>query len=159
MLPFSKCTRITSQLRKSIRDISIRHPTASTRPRRVGKVKHYFHSSATKNQEIKFVVEDGEGEEYKISMWPGDKLHDAILDAGMELECACDGEAMCSTCHCIFESQDVFDQLPPAEEEEEDMLDLALELTDTSRLSCQISYQKELDGCRIRLPKETSNYY
>ena len=92
-------------------------------------------------------------------MWPGDKLHDAILDAGMELECACDGEAMCSTCHCIFESQDVFDQLPPAEEEEEDMLDLALELTDTSRLSCQISYQKELDGCRIRLPKETSNYY
>ena len=40
------------------------------------------------------VVEDGEGEEFKISMWPGDKLHDAILDAGMELECACDGEAM-----------------------------------------------------------------
>ena len=159
MLPFLRCTRITLQLKRNFRNVSIRQPIAAKRPRQVGKVKHYFHSSTTKNQEIKLVVQDGEGGEHKISMWPGDKLHDAILDAGMELECACDGEAMCSTCHCIFESQEVFDQLPPAEEEEEDMLDLALELTDTSRLSCQISYQKELNGCRIRLPKETSNYY
>eukprot|EP00942_MAST-04A_sp_MAST-4A-sp1_P015051 g15051.t1 len=98
-------------------------------------------------------------QKFDVVMWPGDKLHDAMLDAGIDLECACDGEAMCSTCHCIFTSEEVFDELPIAEEEEEDMLDLAMGLTDTSRLSCQIEYQVELDGCEIKLPAETSNYY
>ena len=121
--------------------------------------RNHFHTSHVKNKEIKFVVEDGEGEKFDVIMWPGDKLHDAMLDAGIDLECACDGEAMCSTCHCIFTSEEVFDELPIAEEEEEDMLDLAMGLTDTSRLSCQIEYQVELDGCEIKLPAETSNYY
>jgi ferredoxin len=49
--------------------------------------------------------------------------------------------------------QDVYDALPPPEEEEEDMLDLAFELTDTSRLGCQIKVTKELDGMIARLPE------
>lgn len=36
----------------------------------------------------------------------------------------------CSTCHVILE-QEVFDKLDEPEEEEEDMLDLALGLTET----------------------------
>merc|ERR1711991_621280 len=63
-------------------------------------------------KEIKLTVEDGAGEKFDVSMWPGDKLHDAMLDAGVDLECACDGEAMCSTCRCIFVSPEVFDALP-----------------------------------------------
>ena len=43
---------------------------------------------------------------------------------------ACGGELACSTCHLIF-PQDVYDTLPEKTEEEEDMLDLALELTET----------------------------
>ena len=43
---------------------------------------------------------------------------------------ACGGECACSTCHVILE-QDVFDSLEEPDEEEEDMLDLALGLTDT----------------------------
>lgn len=125
----------------------------------VNQCSKFFHTSNASSKEIKLTVEDGAGEKFDVSMWPGDKLHDAMLDAGVDLECACDGEAMCSTCHCIFISPEVFDALPIAEEEEEDMLDLAMELTDTSRLSCQVEYQKELDGCEIRLPSETSNYY
>lgn len=49
---------------------------------------------------------------------------------------ACGGEAACSTCHVILEKK-VFDRLPRATAEEEDMLDLATGLTKTSRLGCQ----------------------
>lgn len=37
-------------------------------------------------------------------------------------------------------------------DEEMDMLDLAYELTDTSRLGCQIILSKELNGLEIRIP-------
>ena len=43
---------------------------------------------------------------------------------------ACGGELACSTCHLVFE-QEVYDALPPKSDEEEDMLDLAFELTET----------------------------
>lgn len=43
---------------------------------------------------------------------------------------ACGGELACSTCHLVFE-QEVYDTLPPKTDEEEDMLDLAFELTET----------------------------
>jgi ferredoxin len=43
---------------------------------------------------------------------------------------ACGGELACATCHLIFEPN-MYDTLPPKEPEEDDMLDLAFELTDT----------------------------
>jgi len=64
---------------------------------------------------------------------------------------ACDGSLACSTCHLILE-KDVYDALPAPEEEEEDMLDLAMDLTDTSRLGCQITVTKELAGMVARVP-------
>lgn len=43
---------------------------------------------------------------------------------------ACGGECACSTCHIVLEDE-MYNKLPPPEDEEEDMLDLALGLTDT----------------------------
>ncbi len=53
--------------------------------------------------------------------------------------------------------QEDFDKLEEPCEEEEDMLDLALGLTNTSRLGCQIQCTKDLDGIVITLPDETNN--
>ena len=50
-----------------------------------------------------------------------------------------------------------YDLLSPASEDEEDMLDLAFELTNTSRLGCQIIMSEELDGLSVRLPLATRN--
>jgi ferredoxin len=55
---------------------------------------------------------------------------DVAHDNDIELEGACGGELACSTCHLIFE-EDVYNTLPEKEEEEDDMLDLAFEVTDT----------------------------
>lgn len=65
---------------------------------------------------------------------------------------ACEGTLTCSTCHLIFETAD-FDKLPEkASDEELDMLDLAYDLTDTSRLGCQIILSKELNGLVVKVP-------
>eukprot|EP00965_Chrysotila_dentata_P236116 6201140-Pleurochrysis_carterae.AAC.6 len=69
---------------------------------------------------------------------------------------ACDGSLACSTCHVILEKA-VFDALPPPVEEELDMLDLAFDLTETSRLGCQIKVSKELAGMRATLPTGSNN--
>ncbi len=63
---------------------------------------------------------------------------------------------MRAQCHMIFDKK-TFDSLPKKEEEEEDMLDLALGLTDTSRLGCQVICTAQMDGITICLPKETTN--
>ena len=41
--------------------------------------------------------------------------------------------------------------------EEDDMLDLAFGLTQTSRLGCQIVLTKDLDGLEVTLPAATRN--
>ncbi len=50
---------------------------------------------------------------------------------------ACEGSVACSTCHVILEPT-VFDQLPEATDEENDMLDLAFGLTETYGPLCAI---------------------
>jgi 2Fe-2S ferredoxin len=72
------------------------------------------------------------------------------------LEGACEGSLACSTCHVIVESE-WYEFLATATEDEEDMLDLAFGLTQTSRLGCQIIMRPELDGLVVRLPAATRN--
>lgn len=75
---------------------------------------------------------------------------------GIEIEGACDGSMACSTCHVIVDPQ-WYDQLPEPSEEEEGMLDFALDATETSRLCCQIVLTEELDGLVVTLPNATLN--
>src|ERR1700753_4350927 len=70
---------------------------------------------------------------------------------------ACGGSCACSTCHVIVESGDMFDKIPEADDDENDMLDLAFGLTETSRLGCQVEMSKELDGLVVKLPTATRN--
>jgi 2Fe-2S ferredoxin len=74
----------------------------------------------------------------------------------IDLEGACEGSLACSTCHVIIDPE-WYDTLPEAQEEEEDMLDLAFGLTRTSRLGCQIIMKQELDGLVVTLPSATRN--
>ena len=56
--------------------------------------------------------------------------HAQLLSTTTTDEGACGGELACSTCHLVFEKE-VYDTLPSKTDEEEDMLDLAFELTET----------------------------
>jgi ferredoxin, 2Fe-2S len=74
----------------------------------------------------------------------------------IDIEGACEGSLACSTCHVIVDSE-WYELLKDASEDEEDMLDLAFGLTQTSRLGCQIIMTEELDGLTVRLPSATRN--
>jgi 2Fe-2S ferredoxin len=75
---------------------------------------------------------------------------------GIDIEGACEGSLACSTCHVIVDSG-WFKKLASPTEDEEDMLDLAFGLTQTSRLGCQIVMTEALDGLVVRLPAATRN--
>ena len=53
----------------------------------------------------------------------------------------------------------MYDELPEPHEDEEDMLDMAFGLTDTSRLGCQITVTEDMDGILLEMPKATRNFY
>ena len=74
----------------------------------------------------------------------------------VDIEGACDGSMACSTCHVIVDPT-WWAKLEEPSEDEEDMLDLAFGLTETSRLGCQIVMSEALDGLTVALPDETRN--
>lgn len=74
----------------------------------------------------------------------------------IDIEGACEGSMACSTCHVIVDPS-WYDRLETPSEEEDDMLDLAFGLTETSRLCCQLVMSEELDGLTVRLPQDTVN--
>jgi ferredoxin-2, mitochondrial len=51
----------------------------------------------------------------------------------------------------------MYDRIPEPNDDENDMLDLAFGLTETSRLGCQVKMTKDLDGLVVRLPAMTRN--
>jgi 2Fe-2S ferredoxin len=75
---------------------------------------------------------------------------------GVDIEGACEGSLACSTCHVVVDGN-WFKQLTAPTEDEEDMLDLAFDLQETSRLGCQIIMTDALDGLVVKLPAGTRN--
>jgi 2Fe-2S ferredoxin len=75
---------------------------------------------------------------------------------GIDIEGACEGSLACSTCHVVVDPS-WYRKLSGATEDEEDMLDLAFDLQETSRLGCQIIMTEALDGLVVKLPAGTRN--
>jgi 2Fe-2S ferredoxin len=103
---------------------------------------------------ITFILPNGEKKHF--SEPSGISVLEIAHKNKIALEGACEGSLACSTCHVIV-SEEFYDKLKIASEEEEDMLDLAFGLTHTSRLGCQIILSDELDGIVVSLPNATRN--
>jgi len=86
---------------------------------------------------VRFLKPDGTLDR-EVEAAPGTNMLDLAQANAQPLEGSCEGSMACSTCHVIV-ARDDFDFLPPASEEEDDLLDLAAFVTRTSRLACQIA--------------------
>ena len=88
-----------------------------------------------------------------IENQPDETICEAALRNGIPIEHACEMSAACTTCHCIVRKG--FDSLDEASEIEEDLLDKAWGLEQTSRLSCQAIPKDE--DIEIEIPKYNIN--
>jgi ferredoxin len=104
---------------------------------------------------ITFIDKDSQSHTFTVA--DGANLLDIAQANDLEMEGACGGSCACSTCHVIVEDEALYDKMTEPDDDENDMLDLAFGLTETSRLGCQVVMSKELDGLVVKLPRITRN--
>ena len=129
-------------------------PSLSVNPRR----NHSEDSSLGPGHiPVKFILKNGS--EVSSLAREGENCLRLAQRYEVPMEGACEASLACTTCHCYVEEDEMFDKLPPATEEEEDLLDKAPFLEVNSRLGCQILIDQNISGIRLRLPRATANFY
>jgi len=99
---------------------------------------------------VRFISADGTRSS-EVDAPSGSRLLEVAQGDGQPLEGTCEGQMACSTCHVLVDPAD-FPKLPPASEEEDDLLDLASHVTRYSRLACQILLDEQLESLTVRMP-------
>lgn len=105
---------------------------------------------------MRIYVTDLHGEEHTLEGENGWRLMEVIRDQGLPIKAECGGACACATCH-VYVAPEWVEKLNPKDEEEEDQLDLAFEVEENSRLSCQIILNETLDGLKVSLAPGSSN--
>lgn len=100
---------------------------------------------------IEFTVEDRDGEQKQVEV-PEEislSLMEVLKASEYNILATCGGMALCATCH--VQVLQGFDDLPPAGDEEMDMLDTLHDAGFDSRLACQIRINEDLNGMVFRI--------
>ena len=97
------------------------------------------------------------GVERRVDAAEGDSVMFAAMQNGVSgILAECGGVLSCATCH-VYVDPNWIDRLPPAEEDETEMLEVAAaDRRPGSRLSCQITIESGLDGLRVVVPATQS---
>jgi len=77
-------------------------------------------------------------------------METAITNEIQGIIASCGGSCACATCH-VYVDPAWLEKAGTRSAEEEDMLDSAVDVAPTSRLSCQIRVVEELDGLIVRV--------
>jgi len=150
---FARASRVAleSPFASRGRDLASAAPSA-TATETLGKL------ALTKENSIEITFIDRDGDRKTVRGALGSSLMEVAHANDVELEGACEGSLACSTCHVVLPAN-VFASLPEACDDENDMLDLAYGLTETSRLGCQVLCARgPLDGCEVVVPAASRNF-
>ncbi|KAG0641658.1 2Fe-2S ferredoxin-type domain-containing protein [Tuber brumale] len=133
-------------------------PSILTRPFSTTLLRKHGHTTPPKpGEELYVTFIDKSSSPHKFAVSAGENLLDIAQEHDLDMEGACGGSAACSTCHVIVVDDAMYERIPEPEDDENDMLDLAFGLTETSRLGCQVKMSKEIDGLVVKLPSMTRN--
>lgn len=95
-----------------------------------------------------------DGTVHTIEVEDGASLMSAAVANGIPgIDADCGGSCACATCHVHVDASWTAAAGGPASEAEAELLQLAPEVRDNSRLSCQIRMRPELDGIVVHLPE------
>eukprot|EP00933_Yihiella_yeosuensis_P055671 TRINITY_DN54529_c0_g1_i1.p1 TRINITY_DN54529_c0_g1~~TRINITY_DN54529_c0_g1_i1.p1 ORF type:complete len:260 (-),score=54.49 TRINITY_DN54529_c0_g1_i1:20-799(-) len=106
--------------------------------------KQSFDCEGLEGMSLKEVAEHGKGE--------GSQL------LAEYIECACSGVMACSTCQ-VYVDPKWFEVAGKPSEAEQDMLELAHDPTEFSRLGCQLRLEAKLEGMIIEIPSGANNMF
>lgn len=101
---------------------------------------------------ITFITHDGARHEVEAQNGMS-VMEAAIKNMVPGIDADCGGACACATCH-VFVEPEWRDKTGERSEMEEDMLDFAYDVRDSSRLSCQIKVRDELDGLIVKVPEK-----
>ncbi len=94
------------------------------------------------------------GDKHEIEAETGMTLMEVAVKnriSGIEAECG--GACSCATCH-VYIADEWKASTGTPQEMEEDMLDFAFDVRETSRLSCQITLTDQHDGLVVNIPEK-----
>jgi ferredoxin, 2Fe-2S len=93
------------------------------------------------------------GQRYPVDVPAGLSLMRAAIDNNVPgIDGDCGGQCACATCHVFIEAP-WSDKTGSRTEREDEMLNFAAELRDSSRLACQIDVTDALDGLEVQMPE------
>ena len=100
---------------------------------------------------VRFIA--ASGAERELDVEPGTSVMMAGTTAAIEGALGdCGGNMSCGTCHCHI-APEWRARIADPSEAELMMLDCVLDVTDDSRLGCQIKIRPELEGMVVRVPE------
>ena len=99
---------------------------------------------------MRVYVTDIGGDIHEIAAIPGLSLMLAIKEAGLPLRAECGGSCLCSTCH-VYVAEDWRNRLPAMTSDEDMTLSEGVEISEASRLACQIEMTSNLDGLHVTI--------
>ena len=101
---------------------------------------------------ITFITHDGARHEVEAQNGMS-VMEAAIKNMVPGIDADCGGACACATCH-VFVDPEWREKTGERSEMEEDMLDFAFDVQDSSRLSCQIKVRDDLDGLTVKVPEK-----
>ena len=101
---------------------------------------------------------DSQGSRHQVDVPDGWSLMEAARAEDLDgIVGECGGGAICGTCH-VQVGEDWYQRIPETDPMEQSMLTLVPERVGTSRLSCQIFMNGDLDGICVQIPTEQLDY-
>jgi 2Fe-2S ferredoxin len=95
-----------------------------------------------------------DGEEKTVDVPVGRTVMEGAIENDIDgIVAACGGSCSCSTCH-VHVDEVWMDSVGPPHDAEQDTLEFAVDVDESSRLSCQIEVTRDLDGLIVRVADE-----
>ncbi|MEM8982318.1 MAG: 2Fe-2S iron-sulfur cluster-binding protein [Pseudomonadota bacterium] len=99
----------------------------------------------------KIIYVQRDGSRVEADVKSGYTVMEGAVDNGVDgMPAECGGACACATCHGYIDAA-WLDKLPPMDDMEDSMLDIAYERKENSRLTCQIEVSDALNGLVVHV--------
>ena len=102
---------------------------------------------------VKIIYKDFEGTAREVDAKVGETVMETAIKNGIPgIDADCGGACACATCH-VYVDPAFMEKVGTPEDMEQSMLDFAENVTENSRLSCQIPVSEDLEGLTVPTPE------